>query len=272
MDNNVKNENKSELYKTLRFLYKARFFILIFILISLIASLFSNQQIIENQYEMMFQLDSYSTSGKNEMELLNSLNYVSNYEKAKKLKISPQICSQLTSINVAVENLQKSPDIQSNKPVISIVIRSYNKSHFQSVISGMIQLLKSDPFLKKEFENYQKRRKIRSEILNTINLEVKTIEKRFKNFEDLDIYPTRSNADLYRLKLELDYESINPSTPFEVKYIGTPMITPSNLNSIPIPLFVSIIGFIIGLLAYYLYNNGRNIKTQLFSFFLENKN
>lgn len=259
------NEKKSK-YDLTRFiihLFKAKTYIILFTLLGFTFGIIFQPNKEELHYYVEGEIDPISSNGDVITYLLNSINSMDLNTKAKKLNISKITASNLLEVSSQVINTIKTPDIPTSKPKIKYNFIFRNLNSYHTIQKGIFHFINSDQSIKNDLERYLIRRKTRAEILQDINNEINSIQKRFTHKNIFEEYTKKSNADLYRLKLDMEFELSNPASTFVSTFQGIPELYSSKIKLISTRLLFSVIGALIGYLFYLMMNNKVVIKNEI---------
>lgn len=256
------NEIKStfEITRIIIHLYKAKNFVIIFAILGFIFGTIFRQKI-EPKYVVDVELEPIATNGDVIAYLLFSINGMDLNTKSRKLNLSKKTASKVLKITTENNNTFKTGDILSMKTKIKYKLYFEDLQSYRAIQKGILYFINSDPHIKNEFKNYLGRRKVRSEILQSINGEIKELQKRFAAKNLFEEYTKKSNADLYRIKLEMEYELSNPAVSFVVNFQGVPTPYSDSFRIFESRIAYTIIGVILGYLVF-LFKDNINLITK----------
>lgn len=248
-------KSEYELTRFIRTIIDAKIYILVFAFIGLISGYLLKPKNVETEYLAKGEIQSLSSNAQVISNLLLSLNQMDPYTRAEKLNISRQVSSKFIKITTNIIKTIKSPDIPNYKEVVTFDLIFTNKQNYNLLTQGITQYISSDEFIKTEYIKYLSRRKIRSEILNYLNVELDKLNTSKNYYNAIENYNKQSTADLLRLKLEIEYDSLNSPTIIQNTFKGIPEIAVTRKINPSFPIIFSIFGALLGFMIYWLIQN-----------------
>lgn len=266
-------EIKSE-YELTRFIRKiidAKVYIIVFTIIGLISGYLLKPKKTETEYLAKGEIQSLSSNAQIISNLLLSLNQMDPLTRAEKLNISREVSSQFVKITTNMMKTIKSPDMPNYKEVVTFDLFFANKKNHNRLFKGIVHYLSSDEFIKAEYIKYLTRRKLRSEILSYLNTELENLHTNKNYYNAIENYNKQATADLLKLKLEIEYDSLNSPTIIQNTHKGIPEIATTRKIDPSLPLLFSIFGGLFGFIIYWFATNNV-IQNEIKSLLNQRKN
>ena len=208
------------------------------------------------------EFESHATNGETVSDVLTSINFMDNRTKAKALKIPLTTASNLIKIIANSKIIMKSPENPVYKSYIQFELTFTNKFEINRIINGLNFYLNHNKYLLKELILYKKKREIKRELLKNIDLEINNIYRLNQENKGIRGFSYKSNADLYKLKLDLNFDLLNPNTIIRIVNVSEPKLKSIISSKYILILLSTFIGFLIGITFFQIKNS---IKLNLFN-------
>ena len=272
----MKTEKSSEnsdfklLLSIVKQINNAKIFIISFSLLGLVGAICYSTFVVEqpkttSTFISKGYIDSYVTTDEIIIGLMLSLNDMDVAVKAKKLHLPINIASQLIQVNAQSIAVEKEPDSPHKKFMIGYELAFSSKNLSKQLVNGIMYYIENDEYIKTKTVEWKLRRKVKSDLLISIDKEIQRANRQNDAFNKLEEFALKSNADLYMFKLNTETELINTSHHINDVYSGYPqeIKTEENTNSAILYIFSIIIGAISGFVFYKIIDFFKQVKKQL---------
>ena len=201
------------------------------------------------EYTVKGEFESHATNGETISDVLASINYMDNQTKSKALHIPLKTATNLLKIVSSAKVIMKSPENPFYKSYIEFEITFSNKFEINKIINGLNYYLNHNIYLIKEFQLYKEKRKIKKELLKNIDAEIKNIYHLNQENKGIRGFSYKSNADLYKLKLEINFDLLNPNSMIRIVNVTEPKLKSIITSKHLLIIISTLIGFLVGLVV-----------------------
>ena len=209
MSNTSENKGQIELIvKYLKYLNKTKLITIPFLIFGLLLGIYTSPKEEKILYLNKGIIDCNVSSSENISIMLMELNNYDLKTKAKILKLPETIVSNLMEIRSTSHVIKETFDASREKQIVKFEIYYYKKQYYKSLLKSIENYINSSSYVKLKFQEYNQKRKLKSEVLKLINQELKKIDQKNQLKSIIEDYSIQSNADLYKLKLNIENDLI----------------------------------------------------------------
>jgi hypothetical protein len=207
------------------------------------------------EYTVKGEFESHATNGETVSDVLSSINYMDDKTKSKALHIPYKTATNLLKIVSNSKVIMKSPENPFFKSYIEFELRYSNKFEINRIIKGLNYYLNHNKYLLKELILYKKKREIKRELLKNIDLEINNIYRLNQENKGIRGFSYKSNADLYKLKLDINFDLLNPNSIIRIVNITEPKLKSIISSKYILILISTLIGALLGLFVIQIRNS-----------------
>lgn len=266
MSNTTENKGQIELIvKYLVYLNKTKLITIPFLIFGLILGVYTSPKEEKILYLNKGIIDCCISSSENISIMLMELNNYDLKAKAKILNLPEEIVSNLIEIRTTPHVIKEPNDLNREKQIVKFEIYYNKKPYYKKILKSIENYINSSSYVKLKFQENIKKRKLKSEVLKLINNELKKIDQKNQLNTIIANYSIQSNADLYKLKINIENDLIETyKSKIYIEDGFRQIIGSGNPKNIIFHIIsFGLFGFIFSLLLLKLINFSRLIKQNL---------